>query len=250
MNGMQKLVESAILEMIQEIERKDMPQVRGKDIPDILDIFDKNDIEYREGLAKCGDLKPTQEDYKPEKVKSMVDSMKSGDWEASPIFVSKDAFVLDGHHRWLAYKEAYDDNYKIPVISVDLSHEDALKVFSIGADKVSEDVIVELSNPKNIVVFPGRFQPFHLGHYYSYEALVKKFGKDNVYIATSNKIEPEKSPFNFNEKKLIISKMFGIPSNKIIQARCLVFHRIKSYKLQIYIIICRINLWVSQQRIF
>ena len=72
---------------------------------------------------------------------------------------------------------------------------------------------------KTVVVYSGRFQPFHKGHYATYENLIKKFGKDSVYIATSNKTDNQKSPFNFREKKMIMQKMFGIPSNKIVEVR-------------------------------
>ena len=72
---------------------------------------------------------------------------------------------------------------------------------------------------KKVVVYSGRFQPFHKGHYATYMNLVKHFGKDNVYIGTSNKTDNIKSPFNFNEKKTIMMKMFGIPSNKIVQIK-------------------------------
>ena len=61
-----------------------------------------------------------------------------------------------------------------------------------------------------VVVYSGRFQPFHKGHYATYQHLVKKFGKDNVYIGTSDKTDNQKSPFNFKEKKTIMTKMFGI----------------------------------------
>ena len=72
---------------------------------------------------------------------------------------------------------------------------------------------------KTIVVYSGRFQPFHKGHYATYDHLVNKFGKDNVYIGTSNVTDSNKSPFGFNEKKSIMQKMFGIPSNKIVQIK-------------------------------
>jgi len=72
---------------------------------------------------------------------------------------------------------------------------------------------------KTIVVYVGRFQPFHKGHYATYDHLVKKFGKNNVYIGTSNKVERPKSPFNFKEKKQIMTTMFGIPSNKIYEVK-------------------------------
>jgi hypothetical protein len=72
---------------------------------------------------------------------------------------------------------------------------------------------------KQIVVYSGRFQPFHKGHFATYDNLVRKFGKDNVYIGTSNVTDSKKSPFNFKEKKAIMTTMFGIPSNKIVNIR-------------------------------
>jgi len=72
---------------------------------------------------------------------------------------------------------------------------------------------------KVVVVYSGRFQPFHKGHYATYDHLVKKFGKDNVYIGTSDVTDSKKSPFGFKEKKAIMQKMFGIPSNKIFNVR-------------------------------
>jgi undecaprenyl pyrophosphate synthase len=72
---------------------------------------------------------------------------------------------------------------------------------------------------KVVVVYSGRFQPFHKGHYATYENLVRKFGKDNVYIGTSNVTDSKKSPFNFKEKKAIMMQMFGIPSSKIVNVK-------------------------------
>jgi len=72
---------------------------------------------------------------------------------------------------------------------------------------------------KVVVVYSGRFQPFHKGHYATYDNLVKKFGKDNVYIGTSDVTDNKKSPFGFKEKKAIMMKMFGISSNKIFNVR-------------------------------
>jgi hypothetical protein len=72
---------------------------------------------------------------------------------------------------------------------------------------------------KVVVVYSGRFQPFHKGHYATYDNLVRKFGKDSVYIGTSNVTDSKKSPFNFKEKKAIMMQMFGIPSSKIVNVK-------------------------------
>ena len=83
-----------------------------------------------------------------------------------------------------------------------------------------ESILLEAAPiDKVIVVYSGRFQPFHKGHYATYDNLVRKFGKDSVYIGTSNVTDSKKSPFNFKEKKAIMTTMFGIPSNKIANIR-------------------------------
>jgi hypothetical protein len=83
-----------------------------------------------------------------------------------------------------------------------------------------ESILLEADSiDKVVVVYSGRFQPFHKGHYATYDNLVRKFGKDSVYIGTSNVTDSKKSPFNFKEKKAIMTNMFGIPSSKIVNIR-------------------------------
>jgi len=82
------------------------------------------------------------------------------------------------------------------------------------------NLLTEKDKPKiqgEIIVYAGRFQPFHKGHYDAYQRLVSEFGSANVYIATSNDTSSGKSPFSFNEKKEIATKMFGVPSTKFVK---------------------------------
>ena len=69
-----------------------------------------------------------------------------------------------------------------------------------------------------LVVYPGRFHLFHLGHLASYEYLAKKYGSDSVYIATSNVQDPETSPFNYADKVTMMTKL-GIPASHIVQVK-------------------------------
>jgi hypothetical protein len=78
----------------------------------------------------------------------------------------------------------------------------------------------------NIAVFyGGRFQPMHQGHRDVYKHLVGKFGADNVFIATTFSQKAKKAhangdfssdPFTFDEKASIMTKMFSIPGDKIV----------------------------------
>jgi hypothetical protein len=72
------------------------------------------------------------------------------------------------------------------------------------------------AGPRLVVLYPGRFQPFHLGHGEVFHSLQGKFGRDNVFIATSNKVELPKSPFNFSDKTVFMHAA-GIPSDRIIE---------------------------------
>lgn len=78
------------------------------------------------------------------------------------------------------------------------------------------ETYVTEAGPQLVVLYSGRFQPFHLGHGEVFQELQSRFGRDNVYIGTSNKTELPKSPFNFSEKVQFMHAA-GIPSDRIIQ---------------------------------
>jgi hypothetical protein len=79
-----------------------------------------------------------------------------------------------------------------------------------------------LMHQKNnlIVIFPGRFQPFHIGHKKFFDMVKKQFPGADFFIATSDintkdaAKDPSRYPFNFNEKKQIMLAA-GIPEQEI-----------------------------------
>ena len=79
------------------------------------------------------------------------------------------------------------------------------------------ELFEDINSITTLVVYPGRFQPFHKGHRAVYDYLVKKFGRDHVYIATSNKVEPPKSPFNFSDKVKFIA-LTGVPLDRVVES--------------------------------
>ena len=67
-----------------------------------------------------------------------------------------------------------------------------------------------------LVIYPGRFHPFHRGHRASYEYLAKKYGADHVYIATTGVQAPVTSPFTFADKVKMITTL-GIPAGHVVK---------------------------------
>ena len=89
--------------------------------------------------------------------------------------------------------------------------------------------LFEAQERRVLVVYPGRFQPFHLGHLAVLKQLQAKFGADNVRIATSpNTVQDKiasgqkhdkkaipKNPFNANEKVQLM-KAAGVNDHQIL----------------------------------
>ena len=90
-------------------------------------------------------------------------------------------------------------------------------------ERSSEEPPIQPPTPsgqkRTVAIFTGRFQPFHAGHYSIYQEMVKRFGKENVFIATSDKTEAGTSPFGFSDKEQIMTTMFGIPEEMIVQVK-------------------------------
>lgn len=64
-------------------------------------------------------LTPTQGNFNQEK----VDNLKKKGWDAKPIITTKDGYIVDGHHRWLA---AHQLGKQIDTKVVDMDIDDML----------------------------------------------------------------------------------------------------------------------------
>jgi len=125
------------------------------------------------------------------------------------ISTAAEGFVFD--HDGMTYK--FTGNFA-PINQV-------LGLFKYGRSGIPPiSKLTEAMDPeakRKIVLYPGRFQPMGRHHAEVFKALQKQYGSDSVYIVTSNKVAPPKSPLDFEEKKEIMLK-HGIPDSQIIQA--------------------------------
>jgi predicted nucleotidyltransferase len=92
------------------------------------------------------------------------------------------------------------------------------KVYKLTGNFAPINQIVNLTESKlpakkTIVIYPGRFQPFHKGHMAAYRYLTDKFGQENVNIFSSN-LTKEESPLDFEERKKIMN-FAGVPNQYI-----------------------------------
>lgn len=70
--------------------------------------------------------------------------------------------------------------------------------------------INEIKNSKVVILYPGRFQPMHLGHFWGYQKLKEAFPENEIYLVTSDIVKEKTHPFSFDEKVQIVTTMFPI----------------------------------------
>jgi hypothetical protein len=106
------------------IPRKDMPQINSGDVADFINFLKKNKISTTKMMVDPNDLKATQGQFDKSKIKDMLDKVDSGSLDDKPIIISKDNYVMDGHHRWLAFVNL---NRDMQVFRVNLNAKELLQ---------------------------------------------------------------------------------------------------------------------------
>lgn len=110
------------------IPRAEMPQVRVMFRPKMLDFLQERGVSRKEESVPANSLKPTQKEFSPEKVKVAEGGER-------PIIVSSDDHVLDGHHGWMAKREAGEN---INVIRLDKTAAEVLPLLNEFAGSIDQ----------------------------------------------------------------------------------------------------------------
>jgi ParB-like chromosome segregation protein Spo0J len=91
-------------------------------------IFKRYHIRSKTLKMPTGALKPSQNEINRKIVKKVVKTLKASSAKGQkPIVVSKDNFVVDGHHRWAAQK-VLNPKKKIKVLKMNAPINDALGI--------------------------------------------------------------------------------------------------------------------------
>jgi hypothetical protein len=99
-----------------------MPQILRRDLQEFLEGMSDRGITTRKVSKRAGELKATQREISSAKVLKML---KKGPRPGAFSIVSKDGYILDGHHGW-ATELTRDPRAKITVWQVDLPIHDLL----------------------------------------------------------------------------------------------------------------------------
>lgn len=90
------------------ISRSKMPQIAGSDLGDFEDYLNDNSVYLRKKIQPTKNLTLCQQDFNKYKIIKLMRKMSTSG-KLDPIIVSKDGYVLDGSHRFLAVHNTRDD---------------------------------------------------------------------------------------------------------------------------------------------
>lgn len=106
------------------VPRSKMPQIRAHKYDKFVEYLNNGGIPIRMESIPVDGLIPTQNGLNTENVKKKIKELKKG-YKYKPLIVSKDNYILDGHHTWAA-ASTLNKSAKIPCISVGLNIKNLL----------------------------------------------------------------------------------------------------------------------------
>ena len=111
------------------IPRKYMPQLLSTTDVVRFRKFVKKAYKIRSHKAtmRARDLHPSQGEISRKRIKTMIEEEGVLDKITVPLVVSGDHFVVDGHHRWAAYRVKKPDA-KMPVVVIEAPIKDILGI--------------------------------------------------------------------------------------------------------------------------
>ena len=106
------------------ISRADMPQIKSNLVPEFIKWLQDSGVRVSKKTVRAADLKPTQREVNMGKVQKLAHPKNMAHLR-KPVIVSKDGYLLDGHHRWRALV-MMDSESTIPAVLVGLKIRDLL----------------------------------------------------------------------------------------------------------------------------
>jgi hypothetical protein len=105
------------------ITRDNMPQVKSSDHEELLVFLKSKGIRLSKKTVKAKTLKATQKNFNKDKIVGAAANYGTLS-KAKPIIVSKDNYIIDGHHRWLG---SYNVGGDITILQANVKVDELLK---------------------------------------------------------------------------------------------------------------------------
>lgn len=107
------------------ISRASMPQFPKANLDMLLADLHSDGIPVYRMKAPVASIKPSQRGHNPANAVGIAQKMAAGTFPVKPLLVSKDWYLLDGHHRWAA-SSLLDPKGNVPVIWIGLPFRELL----------------------------------------------------------------------------------------------------------------------------
>lgn len=106
------------------IPREELPQIEDEHFDNVLEELDG---QYQKVVMPCNKLKPSQDELNIDKISGMIE--QGNHLNKRTLFISKDNFIVDGHHVWAA-RLTDDENSEIDCIQIDMNIIDLINWFN------------------------------------------------------------------------------------------------------------------------
>ena len=151
-----------------------MPQVNTQNLSKALSVA-KSKVKVSKGLFPASKLKESQVELIPNKVKGIA-AKYSKATDMKPLIISKDNYIIDGHHRWAAAIYKFGNDVKIPIYRINLKRDAAIKLYISIANSVNENITIPIK--VGDTVLGGKFKNKRI--------VVKSIGKNEKGDITIN----------------------------------------------------------------
>jgi len=116
--------------------RKDMPQVNTQDLSKALSMA-KSKVKVTKGMSMAGSLKASQKELIKSKVIG-ISKKYNKPTDMKPLIISKDNYIVDGHHRWGAAIYKFGKDVKVPTFTLHLKRDEAIELYNDIASSLNE----------------------------------------------------------------------------------------------------------------
>jgi len=154
--------------------RKDMPQVNTQNLSKAIGMT-KRKAKVTKGMSYAIKLKQSQKELIKSKVKGVA-AKYSKPTDMKPLIISKDNYIIDGHHRWAAAIYKFGKDVKIPIHRIHLKKDEAIELYKSVSNSLSENITVPIK--VGDTVLGGKFKNKRI--------VVKSIGKNEKGDITIN----------------------------------------------------------------